>query len=135
MKQRQAEQIQEQSQLSLPCSNHLRRDTSQWKKLVDVFFIIPLLLLRVLCGFSAHQRRISFEGSAAALVHGNPVLELVQCSLLRLVLQDATREVIDVYSEKRMNVYVDDTNETFKLSGRKKQRKQQGKYTIDSRDN
>ena len=55
-------------------------------------------ILRVLCGFLEHQRRVQFEGCVAeptvmAVLH----LSKWSCLLLRIVLQDALSEVTKVY--------------------------------------
>ena len=59
-------------------------------------FCFPKKILRVLCGYFEHQRRVQFEGCAAgplqtitAILPGSKW----SCSLLRIVLQDALSEV------------------------------------------
>ena len=62
-------------------------------------FSFPRKILRVLCGYFEHQRRIRFEGCAAepfrtitAILSGTKW----SCLLLRIVLQDALSEVIKI---------------------------------------
>ena len=67
--------------------------------------------LRVLCGYSEHQRRVQFEGCVAeplqtitAILPGSKW----SCLLLRIVLQDALSEVMKNYSPLKLRVFVDD---------------------------
>ena len=69
-------------------------------------------LLRMLSGHFAHQMRISFKGSATALAQTyTSILPGIKFIVLlsRMVLQDATRAVLDVFLEERTRVYVDHT--------------------------
>ena len=59
-------------------------------------FSFPRKILRVLCGYFEHQRRVQFEGCVAeplqtisAILPGSKL----SCLLLRIVLQDALSEV------------------------------------------
>ena len=72
--------------VSLPCGVGLGRRTSAH----------PRKILRVLCGYFEHQRRVQFEGCVAeplqtitAILPGSKW----SCMLLRIVLQDALSEV------------------------------------------
>ena len=59
-------------------------------------FIFPMKILRVLCGYSEHQRRVQFEGCVAEPLQTVMAILLGSkwsCSLLRMVLQDALSEV------------------------------------------
>ena len=63
-------------------------------------FSFPGKILRVLCGYFEHQRRVQFEGCAAeslrtitAILPGSKW----SCLLLRIVLQDALSEVTKIY--------------------------------------
>ena len=53
-------------------------------------------ILRMLCGYSEHQRRVQVEGCVAEPLHDSIGVEW-SCSLLRIALQDASREVTQVY--------------------------------------
>ena len=68
-------------------------------------------ILRVLCGYFEHQRRVQFEGCLAeplqtitAILPGSKWSSL----LLRIVLQDALSEVTINYSPSKLSVFVDD---------------------------
>ena len=63
-------------------------------------FSFPRKILRVLCGFFEHQRRVQFEGCAAeplttitAILPGSKW----SCLFFRIVLQDALSEVTKTY--------------------------------------
>ena len=65
----------------------------------------------MLCGYFEHQRRVQFEGCAAeplqtitAILPGSKW----SCLLLRIVLQDALREVTKIYHPLKLRVFVDD---------------------------
>ena len=64
-------------------------------------FSLPRKILRVLCGYFEHQRRVQFEGCAAeplqtitAVLPGSKR----SCVLLRIVLQDALSEVANKFT-------------------------------------
>ena len=68
-------------------------------------------ILRVLCGYFEHQRRVQFEGCAAeplttitAILPGSKW----SCLLLRVVLQDALTDVTIIYPSLKLRVFVDD---------------------------
>ena len=74
-------------------------------------FNCPRQMLRVLCGYSEHQRRVQIEGCVAkplqtitAILHGSTW----SCVLLRVVLQGALSEVVKVYPPLQLKVFVDD---------------------------
>ena len=78
-------------------------------------------ILRVLCGYLEHQRRVQFEGCVAkplqtitAILPGSKW----SCLLLRIVLQDALSEVTKFYPPLKLRVFEDDT--TAPLIDRKK---------------
>ena len=66
-------------------------------------FNYPRQILRVLCGYFEHQRRVQFEGcvaeplqTIAAILRGSTW----SCLLLRIVLQNAVSEVTKIYPPK-----------------------------------
>ena len=74
-------------------------------------FSFPRKILRVLCGFFEHQRRVQFEGWVAkpvttitAMLPGSKC----RCLLLRIVLLDAVSEVTKMYPPLKLRVFVDD---------------------------
>ena len=74
-------------------------------------FSFPRKVLRVLCGYFEHQRRVQFEGCAAeplqtvtATLPGSKW----SCLLLRNGLQNALGEVTQIYSSLKLKVFVDD---------------------------
>ena len=74
-------------------------------------FSFPRKILRVLCGYFEHQRRVQFEGCAAeplrtitAILPGSKW----SCLLLRIVLQDALSEVTEIYSSLKLRVFLVD---------------------------
>ena len=74
-------------------------------------FSFPRKILRVLCGYFEHQRRVQFEGCAAeplttitAFLPGSKW----RCLLLRIVLQDALSEVTNIYPSFKPRVFVND---------------------------
>ena len=74
-------------------------------------FSFPKKILRVLCGYFEHQRRVHFEGSVpealqtiTAILPGSKW----SCLLLRSVLQDALSEVARIYHPLKLRVFVDD---------------------------
>ena len=78
-------------------------------------------ILRVLCGYFEHQRRVQFEGCAAeplttitAILPGSKW----SCLLLRIVLQDALGEVTKICPSSKLRVFVDDI--TAFVKGRNK---------------
>ena len=76
-----------------------------------MYLQVPVLLSRLLCLHFAHQRRVVFEGSAAApsaYVHSNIARSGFGVVLVRLVMQDAMRAVFDVWPEVRIPVYAND---------------------------
>ena len=85
-------------------------------------FCFPRKILRVLCGYFEHQRRVQFEGCAAeplttitAILPGSEW----SCLLLRIVLQDALGEVTKICPSSKLRVFVDDT--TVFVKGRNKE--------------
>ena len=74
-------------------------------------FSSPRKILRVICGYFEHQRRVQFEGcvgeqlrTIAATLPGSKWT----CLLLRIVLQDALSEVTKMYPPLKLRVFVDD---------------------------
>ena len=74
-------------------------------------FSFPRKILWVLCGYSEHQSRVQFEGCVAeplqtitAILPGSKW----SCLLLRVVLQDASSEVTQMYPPLKLRVFVDD---------------------------
>ena len=69
-------------------------------------------ILRVLCRYFEHQRRVQVEGCAAeplrTITTSLPRLKW-SCLLLRIVLQDALSEVTNNYTPLKLRVFVDDT--------------------------
>ena len=71
----------------------------------------PRKILRVLCGYFEHRRRVQFEGCVAeplrtisAILPGSKW----SCLPLRIVLQDALSEVTKNYLPLKLTVFVDD---------------------------
>ena len=71
----------------------------------------PRKILRLLCGYFEHQRRVQFEGCVAeplktitAILPGSKW----GCLLLRVVLQDALGGVMKIYPPLKLRVFVDD---------------------------
>ena len=74
-------------------------------------FSFPRKILRVLCGYFEHQRRVQFEGcvaeslrTIAAILPGS----MWSCLLLRVVLQDALGEVTNIYPPFKLRGFADD---------------------------
>ena len=74
-------------------------------------FSFPREILRVLCGYFEHQRRVQFERCVAeplrtitAILPGSKW----SCLLLRIVVQDALSEVTKNYPPLKIRVFVDD---------------------------
>ena len=74
-------------------------------------FQLSRKMLRVLCGYFEHQRRVPFEGCAAeplttitAILPGSKWC----CSHLRIVLQDALSEVTKIYLSLKLRVFMGD---------------------------
>ena len=74
-------------------------------------FSFPRKILRVLCGYFEHQRRVQFEGCAAeplttmtAILQGSKW----NCLLLRILLQDALSEVTKFYTPSKLRVFLGD---------------------------
>ena len=85
-------------------------------------FSFPRKILRVLCGYFEHQRRVQFEGCApepltttTAILPGS----MWSCLLLRIVLQDALSEVTHIFTALNLRVFVDDIRAPVK--GRNKE--------------
>ena len=75
-------------------------------------FNFPRKMLRVLCGYFEHQRRVQFEGCVAEPLQTITDILLGSkwsCWLLRFVLQDASSEVVKVYPPLKLMVFVVDT--------------------------
>ena len=74
-------------------------------------FSFPRKILRVLCGYFEHQRRVQFEGCV-----GEPLTTITailpgskwSCLLLRIMLRDGLSEVTKVYPPHELRVFVDD---------------------------
>ena len=98
-----------------------------------MYLQVQILLSRMLCGYFAHQRKVVFEGSAAApsaYVHSNIARSGFGVVLVRLVMQDAMRAVFDVWPEVRIPVYADDKSLMCnKQKGQRNRRKQQDTCT------
>ena len=72
----------------------------------------PTKILRVLCGYFEHQRRVQFEGCAAEPLRTTTAVlpgSKSSCLLLRIVLQDALSEVMKIYPPLKLRVFVDIT--------------------------
>ena len=81
-------------------------------------FSFPGKILRVLCGYCEHQRRVQFEGCAAEPLQTIPAIlpgSKWSCLLLRIVLQDALSEVTKFYPSLKMRTFVDDMKEMGKF--------------------
>ena len=67
-------------------------------------------ILRVLCDYFDHQRRVQFEGCVEPSYTIIPVLPVSMwtCLLQRIVLQDALNEVMKVYPLMKPKAFVDD---------------------------
>ena len=87
------------------------------------YFSFPRKILRVLCGYFEHQRRVHFEGCAAEPFH--PITAILpgskwSCLLLRIVLQDALNDVTKIcLTLLKLRVFVDDV--TALVQGRNKE--------------
>ena len=84
-------------------------------------FSFPRKILRVLCGYFEHQRRVQFEGCAAeplqtisATLPGSKW----SCLFLRIVLQNALSEVTKIYPPLKLRVFVDDITALLKGKNR-----------------
>ena len=91
-------------------------------------FSFPRKILRVLCGYFEHQRRVQFVGCAAeplrtitAILPGSKR----SCLLLRNVSQDALSEVLKIYPPLKLIFFVDDIAALVK--GKKKRSGGNGK--------
>ena len=83
---------------------------SQWGAWAT-HFLFPSKILRVLCGYIEHQRRVQFEGCVAEplqAITANLPGSKWSCLLLRVVLQDAPSEVTRIYPPLKLRVFVDD---------------------------
>ena len=82
-------------------------------------FSFPRKILRVLCGYFEHQRRVQLEGCGRAVTDhlGHPARSKWSCS--RIVLQDALSEVVKIYPPLKLRVLVDDI--TALVKGRNKE--------------
>ena len=68
-------------------------------------------ILRVLCRYFEHQRRVQVEGCAAEPLRTiTTILPRLKwsCLLLRIVLQDVLSEVTNNYTPLKLRVFVDD---------------------------
>ena len=68
-------------------------------------------ILRVLCGYFEHQRRVQFEGCVAEPLQTTTAIlpgSKWSCLLLRFVLQDALSDVTKNYPPLKLRVLVDD---------------------------
>ena len=93
-------------------------------------FSFPRKILRVLCGYVEHQRRVQFEGCAAeplttitAILPGSKW----SCLRLRIVLQDALSEVPDMAKKvmKKLKEEVEKKDLTLSVTEKWKGRKEQ----------
>ena len=78
-------------------------------------------IVRVLCGYSEHQRRVQFEGCVAEQLQPIPASlpgSKWSSLLLRIVLQDALSEVTQIYPPLKLRVFVH--NITAQVKGRNK---------------
>ena len=76
-----------------------------------ISFEFPVPLVRMQCGYAAHQRRVGFEGSTAAPVQTYAVMlprSKFSVVLMRLVMQDAMRVVLCVWPKVRIKDNLDD---------------------------
>ena len=79
-------------------------------------FSFPRKILRVLCGYFEHQRRVQFEGCATEPLRTITVIlpgSKWSCLLLRIVSQDALSEVTQIYPPLKLRVFVDDITAPF----------------------
>ena len=68
-------------------------------------------MLRVLCGYFEHQRRVQFEGCVVEppqTITGILPGSKLGCLLLRIVLQDALSDVTSMFLPLKLRVFVDD---------------------------
>ena len=77
-------------------------------------FSFPRKILRVLCGYFEHQRRVQFEGCAA-----EPLLTITAILPGSKWMQEALSEVITIYLPLKLRVFVDDI--TVLVEGRNKE--------------
>ena len=71
-------------------------------------FSFPRKILRVLCVYFEHQRRVQFEGCAAEPLRTITAILLRSkwsCLRLRMALQDALSEVIEIYPPLKLRVF------------------------------
>ena len=94
-------------------------------------FSFPRKILRVLCGYFEHQRRVQFEGCAAeplqtitAILPGSKWSSLLR----RFVVQHLLSEVTKIYPPLKLRVYADDI--TALLMGRNKEVAQMAKKVM-----
>ena len=74
-------------------------------------FSFPRKILRELCGYSEHQRRVQFEGCVTEpLTTITAILPWCKwsCLLLRIVLQDALSEVSKIFTPSKLRFFVED---------------------------
>ena len=79
------------------------------------------MILRVLCGYSEHQRRVQFEGCVAEPLHTITVIlpgSKWSCLLLRIVLLDALSEVTLIYPRLKLRVFANDIPAFFSVRNR-----------------
>ena len=84
-------------------------------------FSFPREILRVLCGYFEHQKRVQFEGCVAEPLRINTAIfpgAKWSCLSQRVVLQDASSEVTKNYPPLELRVFVDDI--TALLMGKNK---------------
>ena len=85
-------------------------------------FSFPRKILRVLCCYFEHQRRVQFEEFAAGLLTTITAIlpgSKWSCLLLRFVLQDALSEVTKIYPPLKLRVFSDGI--TTSVKGRNKE--------------
>ena len=85
-------------------------------------FSFPRKILRVLCGYFEHQRRVQFEGYVAeplqaitAILPGSKWC----CLLLRMVLQNALSDVTQIYPPLKWRGFVDEITALLMVKNRK----------------
>ena len=94
-------------------------------------FSFPRKLLRVLCGYFEHQRRVQFEGCLAEPLQAiTAILPGFKwsCLLQRIVLQDTLSEVTEIYPPLKLRVFVGDV--TALLKGRNRERVEMAKKVM-----
>ena len=97
-------------------------------------FSFPRKILRVLCGYFEHQKRVQFEGCLAEPLRTITAIlpgPKWSCLSQRVVLQDASSEVTKNYPPLELRVFVDDI--TALLMGKNKLVAEMGKKVTKRR--